>query len=69
MSRLAESGQHCVWFHDDICNQGLNTITKVQWPQELEGVEAQIDGWMAEEKRWKGDKLLQQAAYVAAVDV
>lgn len=47
-----------------ICNQGLNTITKVRWPRALEGVEA----WKAEEERWRGDKLIRQVADVAVRD-
>lgn len=35
----------------DICSQGLNTVTKVRWPQGQEWVKPWVDGGMAEEER------------------
>lgn len=63
------SGQHYVWFPwwETSAIRDLTQLPRC--PQGLEGVKARMDGWidgcMAEEERWRDDKLLQQVADVA----
>lgn len=63
------SGQHYVWF-PGWETSAIRDLTQLpRCPQGLEGVKARMDGWidgcMAEEERWRDDKLLQQVADVA----